>query len=277
MIYLLSLFVYLFIYFSSFFFSSFSLSLFFLVIVIITTDISGHRLQIVGHRASSFPDDHDADRADSTGRVHRLPQKVKCKCFLSFSFSFFSCFHYQGWRATGFGFEHAAQARISFLFFYVCRSLFFFSYVSFRVKKKNNYKMERIFSFLKIWLSFFFLLFGVECVALDCGFLYIYFIFFFFFFSSSGFPIASIHNISHASHDFYTSHVAILLLVHDHLRCPTQSWRQREREQLATYYRLLSRILSSSRPKKGRKKKICLFMREWKRKKKKNLTLNWDL
>ena len=146
MIYLLSLFVYLFIYFSSFFFSSFSLSLFFLVIVIITTDISGHRLQIVGHRASSFPDDHDADRADSTGRVHRLPQKVKCKCFLSFSFSFFSCFHYQGWRATGFGFEHAAQARISFLFFYVCRSLFFFfSYVSFRVKKKKKYKMERIF------------------------------------------------------------------------------------------------------------------------------------
>ena len=129
MIYLLSLFVYLFIYFSSFFFSSFSLSLFFLVIVIITTDISGHRLQIVGHRASSFPDDHDADRADSTGRVHRLPQKVKCKCFLSFSFSFFSCFHYQGWRATGFGFEHAAS---SYLFSLLLRLSFpFFSFLCF--------------------------------------------------------------------------------------------------------------------------------------------------
>jgi hypothetical protein len=84
------LFYYLFVWFVCLFIYLFFFSSFY-VIVIITTDISGHRLQIVGHRASSFPDDHDADRADSTGRVHRLPQKVKCK-FICFSLFFFFLF-----------------------------------------------------------------------------------------------------------------------------------------------------------------------------------------
>ena len=50
---------------------------------------SCHWLQIMGHRAPSVSDDHDADWADSTGRVHRLPQKVLCFCLLLVSSLFF--------------------------------------------------------------------------------------------------------------------------------------------------------------------------------------------
>lgn len=135
-----------------------------------------------------------------------------------FFFSFFSCFHYQGWRATGFGFEHAKLV-----------SLFSFSTSSvvplFFQGKKHN-KME---SFLKKNLIKFFFLFFLWSGMCRPGLrIFIYIFHIFFFFCSSGFPIASIHNISHASHDFlYVPMLAILLLLllllHDHLRCPTQS------------------------------------------------------
>lgn len=37
---------------------------------------SCHRLQAMGHRATVFPDYHDALWPDPTGRIHRIPQEV---------------------------------------------------------------------------------------------------------------------------------------------------------------------------------------------------------
>jgi hypothetical protein len=37
---------------------------------------SCHRLQAMGHRATVFPDYHDALWPNPTGRIHRLPQEV---------------------------------------------------------------------------------------------------------------------------------------------------------------------------------------------------------
>lgn len=42
-----------------------------------------HRLQAVGDRATMLPDDHDAHRADTAGRVLRFPQEVSSKFVLS--------------------------------------------------------------------------------------------------------------------------------------------------------------------------------------------------
>lgn len=53
---------------------------------------SCRRLQVVGHRATMLPDNHDEERLDSPSRIRRLPEKV---CWFKKKFEVYRSFGHQ--------------------------------------------------------------------------------------------------------------------------------------------------------------------------------------